>query len=323
MKNHILMKLILISIVISTMKPLEIITNESDQSNVLYLFAHGLGATGKGQGNIYAQEYCNHSYPQADTWILGTPLAVFDFPDAKNDNVEYHQNKVNLGQETDIQAFKQAYSKVCDALPDHGVVACGVSRGAVTILNCAAQLDNLRAIIVESPFDTLKSVVKNLLRNYKVHWVPFSTAIGMKIALNKFPLIDYKGAFPIDHVDKLPKDLPIMLVHSRRDWVVQVNCSRRLYIKLLESNHTNVYYLELASGNHARLLCGPEGQLYHNIVHAFYKKHGLPHDESSAKEGMPHLKHFQPTIDDIKQRLKRRSPEIPEEELEEALELIC
>lgn len=293
-----------------------IINDDNDHTDVAYLFAHGLGATGI-QANMYAKRFSEHPYPDSNCWILGTPLIVFNFPDAKNDNIEYHSKKVNLGQTLDMETLKGAYEQAKELLPHYGMVMFGVSRGAVTILNAVGsyQFQDLRAIIVESPFDRIKNVIKHLMHQYCLGWIPFSKNIGCAIMQKKFPAINLEGIFPIQVVRNIPKELPILLIHSRKDKVIPPDCSRRLYMELVESGHYNTYYLELASGEHARLLCDAEQKLYRNIVNAFYKRFALPHKESYARKAEHLLDYCKPTIDEVKQWSRdKRTIDIEQEE---------
>ena len=159
--------------------------------------------------------------------------------------------------------------------------------------------------MVESPFDTLSSVVNHLLTRYRVGWVPFSKKIGYKVCQKHFPQINPKGLFPINVVEKIPTHLPIMLVHSKKDKTVPINSSRRLYIKLKETGHKNLYLVELQSGNHGKLLFGPDADFYNYVVHAFYKKYNLAHHHEFAQRGQNLLQLCQPAISEVALRMKK------------------
>ncbi len=203
---------------------------------------------------------------------------MFYFPDAKNEGT-YNKKEVNLAQEKDMERLHYAYQETVKQLPNHNLVMAGISRGAATTLNYVALYQpNVKAIVVESPFDTLSSVVKHLLTRYHVSWVPFSKRIGYKVCASQFPLVNPQGVFPINVVEKIPTDMPIMLIHSKKDRTVPINSSRRLYIKLKETGHENIYLVELQSGNHGKLIFGQDADFYNYAVHAFYKKYDLTHN---------------------------------------------
>lgn len=282
--------------------------DENMPSNTVAIFAHGLGATHR-QVTIYAESSITSSpYATNDHIILQKPIVAFNFPDAKNDAIEYYTDYVNLGQQLDIQRLHEIYKLTVQEFPNHKIILCGVSRGAATILNLAATqpLEQVKAIIIESSFENLETVVKHLMKRFYVGWLPWSKQIGLGIANKMFPALDTQGIFPINVVSRIPNDLPILLVHSRQDSVVPTNSSRKIYKRLIETGHFNTYYLELASGEHARLLCGPEGRLYKNVVHAFYKKFSLPHDANAAQQATHLLNYCQPTIDEMRRLMKQK-----------------
>jgi len=215
-----------------------------------------------------------------------------------------------LGQSRDIERFSYACDRTFERVPDcNGIVLVGISRGSATILNYAAVNKDtpIKAIIAEASFDTLKSVVKHLLKRFHVSWVPFSRKIGMKIADNQFQNLNVRGLFPIDIVANIDKNIPILLVHSRKDAVVPLASSRVLYIRLRTSGHKHVYLLELPLGNHGKLMQSGSNKLYQNVVHAFYKKHKLPHNKDCADKA-EHilLAQCKPTIQEVQTRMKKK-----------------
>lgn len=264
-----------------------------------YLFAHGLGAT---------QEQASIFLPAGNSnqWIIKKPAILFDFPDAKG-IMEYHHEFVNLGQELDIKRLAFVLDHACQSIPDHKFILTGVSRGAATIINYAAlnQPSSIAALILESPFDTLKNVIKHLLRRFCVNWIPYSKEIAYKIAKKNFPLLNIDGIVPLDVINRINKEIPILIIHSQRDKTISINSSRNLYSMLIRAGHAHVYLLELASGDHGKLLQGIEGPLYHSVVHAFYKKYHLPCNPLFAQTGEAMLKYCRPTLDEINKRIRK------------------
>lgn len=286
-------------------------------TSTVYIFAHGLGATQQ-QGVLYF----SRNQDNANRWIIDDPIALFDFADAKSDNSEYNRKQVNLGQDIDVTRLQEAYKKAREYFPDHGIVLIGISRGSATIINFVAKHkpEAIKALVLESPFDTLSSVIKHLLSRYRISWIPFSYKIGLKICRKHFPNININGYFPFDLVEKIPLDIPVLLVHSKKDKVVPVKSSRQLYLKLKEAGHQDIYLAELASGLHGKLTQSLDADYYFSLVHAFYKKYNIHHDPEYAGKGTMLLSHCQPSINEIKQRLasKRMNDEIDEENIEES-----
>lgn len=279
--------------------------NYPNSERIAYLFAHGLGAS---QKQAISLSNTNISNLGNDFCIIGKPLVLFDFPDARTREDEYRAKYVNLGQKRDLQRLHSVYHRALAELPDHNFVLMGLSRGAAAILNYVALYDpqKIRALVIESSFDTIKGIIKNLMRRFHVDWLPFSMQIGMKIAQSQFPDLDVKGIFPLDTIVKLPKDIPIILIHSKKDKVIPIKSSRKIYLVLKSLGYENIYLLELSEGLHGKLMQGPEAEIYQNVVHAFYKKCNLPCNDMLALKGEPFLPLCQPSIPEIVYRIKRK-----------------
>lgn len=265
-----------------------------------YIFAHGLGAT---------QEQASLFLPNTNSnkWLINKPLVVFDFPDAKNNAMEYHSSHVNLGQEVDISRLRDTFDRAKAELLDHRFVFAGISRGSATVINYVAsyQPDGVAALVLESPFDTLSNVIKHLLKRFHISWLPFSKQIALRLAKNSFPLLDIQGLFPLNVIHRIQSHIPIIIIHSCRDRTISVNSSRNLYKSLVLAGHPHVYFLELASGDHGKLVYSIESDLYAAVLHAFYKKYGLPHVTHLAHNGENMLKYCQPNLEEINRKIKR------------------
>ena len=271
--------------------------------SIVYLFAHGLGAT---------QQQAQSLLPHNKYSIINTPCADFDFGDAKKPStnakptqLEYDAKQVNLGQQADIDRLRYAYYKARQEFPDHYYVFVGPSRGAVTILNCMAlyNLDRVKALVLESPFDTFNNVVKHLLRRFHIGWIPFSKKLAIRYVKKTFPQFDMNGIFPLTVCHMMPK-IPILLVHGEPDKTIPIKSSRLIYYALRENN-PDVYLLELPDGQHGKLIAGPQGELYQNVVNAFYRKYNLPHNSVFAQRGEAFLHQCQPSLDSMKKYGKK------------------
>ena len=270
--------------------------------NIVYLFAHGLGAN---QHQAQALMPKNNSH-----WILQEPLAGFDFPDSRPKHMDYDPKLVNLGQSLDIERLLFAYHKTRNEFPNHKIVLSGISRGAVTILNTAALnpeefATNVGCIIAESPFDSFSSVVKHLLKRFHIGWIPFSRKLAIRYVKKTFPQFDINGIFPINIAHLIPPGMPIMIVCVDPDKTVPSKSPCMLYTLLVETGHTEVYLLKLAAGNHGKLIMGPEGEVYQNVIHAFYKRYELPYEESFAKKGESILRFCQPNLQEMNKYVKK------------------
>lgn len=281
-----------------------VLNDSSHESTTCYLFAHGFGATQEQACRTHVK-----TKPELP-WLIDRPLVLFNFPDAKNDCGGVLRKEVNLGQETDIQCLKDAYIKACTDFPENiGFVLTGISRGATTILNFFEKLSHkeqsrIKALVLESPFEALTSVMDHLLQRFYISWMPFAQDFAHAICTTAFPKINMNGPFAIHTVEKIPTNVPIILIHSKQDKVIPVNSSRMLYQKLKKAGNNNVYLVELASGDHGKVMNGPDASYCAYVVHAFYKKYNLPHKSDFAEKGLSLLDICQPNINQIHHYLK-------------------
>jgi pimeloyl-ACP methyl ester carboxylesterase len=262
--------------------------------NPLYLFAHGLAATGNQVHLLYTKNHevngethCHHH------WLIDNEkyeVLSFNFPDALNDKggLNFHRHLVNLGQELDLAAFHETYTNISS---ERDVVLLGLSRGAVTIINYAAHHDlpNVKAIILESPFETLLSIIKGILKRSYLPFNQYTGGIVLYLFTRYFPATDVNGICARTSIEFFPLDIPVLLIHSKKDKVVPIESSRKLYKALVERGHADVYLLELEHGSHGKLMKGASAQTYQDVVHAFYKKYNLPYNAQFAERGTPIL----------------------------------
>ena len=260
-------------------------------TSIAYIFAHGLGGNFK-QASYYLSEKVR--YPEwpttKDYWIINKPVISFDFPelvyDEQRNTHAFYQEKANVAQQGDIDALRAAYEKAEQELPNHRFVGVGVSRGASTWINfCALHKPaKIAALVLESPFDSLVSVVKHYVKflpgaNY------FVSLFGKKILKYKFPSWDGDFCCPLDLVDQIPTNIPIFMFHSEKHMLIPAECSRRLCQKLANSGH-EVYLLIVKQGSHANVFFDQEAHICNYAVHAFYKKYKLPCNETYAQQGI-------------------------------------
>jgi pimeloyl-ACP methyl ester carboxylesterase len=237
----------------------------------MYFFSHGLGGN-KDQAHYYQQK----------EEILGTPVATFDYLDVLPHG--YNAQEVNLGQTQDVATLKQEFEKIKN--DGNGIIAFGVSRGAATLVNFlgANHCPEIKAVILESPFDNVRSII-----GFKYYISALHAFVSMV-----FPKYNPYGMQPITSAPTIRTDLPILIVCSKKDSLVPCSSSVSLYHALKKTGNNNVYLLKVTKGSHANILWGPQGENYRNVVHAFYKKYGLPYNEKFAALGLSELAMCQP-----------------------------
>jgi len=267
---------------------------------VVYLFSHGMIDSSQ-QINSYTR-YNPTTHTNNERFIIDVPFATFNFPDASNPILGIKGWKFwqsSLGGRNEIDALANAYDETVKICPsDYGIVLVGLSRGASVTLSFTAlyKPDRVRALVVESPFDSVTSLIEGIHRNmpYLLQKVPgIQSFIGFIMRFLAARRASNE-AQPIDIVDQIPQDLPILIVCSQEDTLVEAKSSIRLYRKLRESGHVHAYLLVLPHGDHAKLLQGPNGDIYEQTVHAFYERYNLPHDPVRAALGRLMLGQCQP-----------------------------
>jgi pimeloyl-ACP methyl ester carboxylesterase len=252
----------------TTEENLEIIESLINPNAPITIFAHGLGGNNK-QGYHY---YIRESFTNA---FIENSLVTFNFEDAKNPKSSC------LGQENDIATLHSIVQKYKSA------ILMGVSRGGATVANYLSMHPNphIKAAILESPFDTVASIVAHKCLFSWLH--PFTFFMFSK----------YKpfGIQPIKIAKKIPQDIPILIICSKEDDLIPASSSINLYKKLYNTGHRKAHILILNKGAHASILWGEEGHIYRNVVHAFYKAYKFPYNSLFAQAGEERFNTCQPT----------------------------
>jgi dienelactone hydrolase len=203
--------------------------------------------------------------------------------------------RVNLAQEEDLALFKDIYNKhlatVKKQTPHkkHAIVLYGTSRGSATVFNFSAlnKLNEVQAVICDGLFDSIQHVYE----------CTSSSSVRLMIKLlRKVSSFDDDGILPITVVDKIPIDVPLLLVTSRKDKTVPWQCTMNIYTQLRKRGHKKVHILILKKAPHAMVpRCNKqEKNLYQSVVHAFYKHYNLPHIPEYAQEGQEAFAATQP-----------------------------
>jgi pimeloyl-ACP methyl ester carboxylesterase len=260
------------------------------QATITYLFSHGLADTHK-----QAHQYLKSDKKPEKPYILDAPLVTFDYPDATDSFLRVNRTQTSLGQENEIQRLARAFS-ANPAKSEHTIVV-GVSRGASTILNFMALYnpETVKAIILESPFDCAENVVKSLINNSRISWLPGAQKCAVGLIGFVFSKYKASGIHPIDHLHKIKTNIPILVVCSAKDKLVPPWSSINVYLGLKKSGNRTVHLLILPEGNHAKLITDPIiGKHYQNVAHAFYAHYKLPHNSLFAAEGKKFLAQTQP-----------------------------
>ncbi len=290
-------------------------------ADVVYLFAHGLYNNhtladyyakpypetmiqndGKNVSVAYKSGYRHtwllHDLPDMQFWIIQKPYYSFNFPDA---NRGFDSNQTSLGQDNEIKTLANEYGKI----KNNSIVLMGMSRGASTILNFLGTRNptSIVAAVIESPFDSILNTLDTHCGTFWLGFLPVVLYTSPNVLFGKF---DRNGIFPIKVVDKIDKDLPILIVASLQDTFIPAINTATIYYKLLEHGNPHVYFVLLNTGTHGYLLEDTDGPIYLNVVHAFYKKYNLPHDATCAAAGDAILAQCQPSKKIVDEALKNK-----------------
>lgn len=240
--------------------PIVKLKKRNNIQEIEYLFAHGFG--GNKNQIIYYQDCNIIPKPHKGISFNGPEVTTGKYPNLRT---------TAMGQEKDIEVITLALKNM-----KKSVVGIGVSKGASTWINAAAHQENInkiKALVLESPFFDATDVIHKL---FFLNYIPGGQYITQK--LTKGFLGHYKptGIQPIHSIKKITnKKLPILLIHSKKDMIVDIEHSRKLYNSLIEEGFTNVHLVETASGKHANLANKLSVQ---KAVNAFYKRYKIHHN---------------------------------------------
>lgn len=263
-----------------------------DQS-IAYFFAHGLGGTHDAKYHYISEKILLPAYP----------CYAYNGPEVIN-GYEINVNKIALGQHDDIAAAGNKLNSIPKEITSVG--GFGVSKGAVTLINTAAILKpgQLKFLVLESPFADANDVAYHVGKSYGLEYIPFGGNIAKFALGNMYKNYNPDGIQPIKSVKKIP-NIPIIFIHSKKDKLIPINHSRKLYRELIKQGRTNVYLVEIERGNHANILTenDRDGQLcYLKPVHAFYKQYNLPYDHTLAQDIT--LSKYQPSLEEITEKIE-------------------
>lgn len=234
--------------------------------NVITVFSPGF-CEEKSIGAQQAARYCRNN-------IIQKPYLACSYNDA--------YLNANFGQKEDINTlFEQC--KNCSS-NDIRIILAGISRGASTLFTMMhnKELDNVAAIIAESPFASFNDVITQ-------HTGTELNYLTIARAKLRYPAYNAAGPHPINPLSDNLLLTPILLACSKKDAVVPYTSTIRLAQQLKEYGCQHVYLLIFPEGEHGYLSYKEEFQ---QIVNAFYMRHGLPFHQALAQKGITKLDHY-------------------------------
>lgn len=173
--------------------------------------------------------------------------------------VETPKTFPDLGQSNCIYYLRKALAQKDPGQP---VIIHATSQGTATILNFLAQEGhdkNIKALILEATLATGNNAVVHTLKNpysglahlthypWAYYWLPYA-AKGM------FPCYWPGGKQAITALHKLPKNIPIIIAHSRKDIQLAYEDACALYYGLRARGNDNVYFISKDGNKHLQIL---------------------------------------------------------------------
>ncbi len=155
---------------------------------------------------------------------LGHNVLVFDF--RGHGDSEGRWSSCGQLETRDLEGAVRFLCRRPEVYEDRvGVI--GFSMGAATAIMAAARVREIRAVVADSPFATLKEVLASAFRNF--YHIPYFPVLSMAVWINgRLVGADVAGARPLDVVARIsPK--PLMLIHGEADRIIPVSDSVLLY----------------------------------------------------------------------------------------------
>lgn len=233
----------------------------------------------------------------------------------------------SLAQTKDLACLSQAMEEVSvlrEKNKNKKTLGIGYSRGAAALLNgvaCAQEdktlcsIANFDALILIAPFACVEWVVRqrvnknlgfendNFFSRFMARTLHYMGIVNVWYAKS----YDRSGVQPIDVVDTIPFDIPILLVTSLEDEVCSTNGVRMLYVTLKAQGRDNVYLLEVPKGGHCEYFSRQENvDLMRPVFSAFYEKYGFENGWMAPCAKDLDLKEYQPLAKEVLNRLAKK-----------------
>ena len=211
----------------------------------------------------------------------------------------------DFGQTCCQELLKQAITELqsTDMIRKHdGIILHGSSQGTATTINYAAKNpENIKALILESVMLTGNSAIFHTVDNVMLpqqYDLPDSSYYALPyIAKYSYPSYAPIGEQPVNNIDTLSPDLPIIIIHETKDFQLSFKDAQALYAYLTKvRKNKNVYLFaqESERGEHINLLTKNNSQEIRAIDTILRLHNLLPFDPSADCLTLQELKTYQP-----------------------------
>ncbi len=209
------------------------------------------------------------------------------------------ENDSGLGQSIDIEALKNNLD------PEQNYILYGTSRGGSTAISYIAEYnpENIQALIIDATPSDMLNIVDEI--QYKAGFFALWTRAQKEWATRLiFPHYPTNSTPPIQAIANIKdKNLPVFIVHSHNDSIVNIRSAWENYKAFKQANFTHVYLCELEESGHMGNPSGSDSHIYKQALHSFYQLHGFQYDENHAILTELELSQFQPSIKAIEKKL--------------------
>jgi hypothetical protein len=169
------------------------------------------------------------------------------------------------------------------------------------------QPEQVKAVVLEGVFDDIPHLLKHFGFSGKGELVENISHNALNLAAGGY---SKTGPFPSLCLDGMPRDIPLLLVTSLKDWQVPYQCTLRLYRLLKERGHEKVHLLVLQNAGHSDYMIGDteDKRHYEAVVHSFYRYYGLAYNAVLADQGQELFRQTTPKPHDVEQKYQLTCP---------------
>lgn len=235
----------------------------------------------------------------------------------------------DLGQRRCVQQLAEFVS-TSHLFNNNKVLCFGASQGGATVLNYLATLSeeekqHITAIVLEGPVINGNEAIRHTVANRfpVLSYIPFSRIWLPWIAKTQLPAYHPLGKQAISMSDKIPKNIPVILLHAIGDPEVPVNTTRKFYQALIKNGHQNVYLFEVPVEQHLELLYSDKQQDLLNGILRIYDELDIPfplkytYDTTSNN-----IEFYKPSSEEVSKRIQT-SPEAKRKNIQNTIDITC
>lgn len=227
----------------------------------------------------------------------------------------------DLGQEQCLACLKETMDPLIEEKDINRIILHGSSMGTATALNYVAEnADKVKMVILEgiiasgnSPISLAVEMISPMLIKIPLsyYWLPYFAKVAMGLFTptekgfefnwgKKFQICPYwpTGKQPFLSVEKIPQDLPIVLLHSIYDGL-PLEQAKAIYEGLKSKGHNDVYLIPIIEKGHDHLLNPKKNQKEIAALHKILQKHNLLPDQDSSMNQNGDLSIYQPKLDSL------------------------